>query len=415
MSGEKFRILAYESPIRYSPQYDFFIDGISIFSLLHVSELARTTIIVDNSASSEELSETSMDSSLSEDLTGYENETRQAPDMESHLSMIGVTPFDPLDDDLTSSYSFTNIHEYLRRVVTSIIPNSEDMVSRSIINALSEDKRGNSWDSSSSISSLDEMPTRIEANLLYEAAEWANLNLLSASQPDVQEQKRVFLQKQMDIIFIHARHERLTEDNAVRILLAIATLLDYPICPSFERERDTIIIRDVKNEISLGSLTDSTIVFGELREVGVASNRTFAFCRFASGKGPLRALAAADKGTLMIDGSRPTVSLIQKPSRIGRPNPLSRRAISTPVEVSDEKARKAVFHRRKSHQRNTISIDTLLVESPPFLRLINETGPISPLDIPTFGEEANTEKLNRSKDLHHSSDAVATVCTRNEF
>lgn len=415
-SGEKYRIFAHESPVR-SPQYDFFIDGVSIFSLQHVSELSATTIIVDNLADCEVLSETSMDSASSRgSISDYDNETRQAPDAGFGLSMAGLSPCDPLDDDLTSSYSFTNILEHLRGVVTSIIPNSEDMVSRSIINALSEDKNScepysrTHYESSSSLSSMGQMPTQIEANLLYETTEWASLHLPCSQRPDVQEQKRLFLQKQMDFVFVHARHERLTEDTAARILYNIATLLDYPIRQSFERERDTIIIRDLKNEINLDALTGATVVFGELREVGVASNRTFAFCRFASETGPLRALAAVDQGTLTINGRRPIVSLLKKPSILGRPCSLGRRAISTPIELSDERMRKPILTRRKSHQRNTLSIDTLIVESPPFLRLVNETPLVSPLDIE---EEESTENFSHTKGSHHFSDMVATVYTDN--
>jgi len=380
MSGEKFRIMAHESPIRSTPQYDFFIDGISIFSLPHVSELSRTTIMFENSVRYEDLSETSMDSTCSsEGVTGYNNDNREPPDMGFRLSLAGFSPCDPLDDDLTASYSFANILEYLREFVTSLIPNSEDMVSRSIINALSEDKSVCEhhsrifWDSSSSIGSIEQKPTQIEANILYETTEWANLHLLFSPQPDVQEQKRLFLQKQMNNVFVHARHQRLTEEIAARILLDIASLLDFPICSSFKRERDTIIFRDLKNDTNLDALSGTVVAFEELREMGIASNRTFAFCRFASERGPLKVLAAADQGTLIINGTRPNVSLIQRPLILDRPGLLSRRAISTPLQRQDECACKCSLSRRKSHQRNTISIDTLIVERPPFLRLINET------------------------------------------
>lgn len=282
-SGESFRILAHESPVSPSiPQYNFFINGFSIFYLQHVSELPGTTIIVDNLADCEVMSETSMDSAYSSlGPTCYDYEIRKAPDMGCHLSPGGLPHNDPLEDDLTPTYSFTNILEYLRGVVTSIMPNLEDMVSRSIINALSEDKNTRESDSridqdcTSSISSMGKMPTEIEANLLFDTTEWANLHLRSPHEPEIQEQKRLFLQKQMDIVFVHARHERLSEGTAAQILFDIATLLDYPIDQTIERERDTIIVRSLKSEIHPDALTAAIMVFGELREVGVATNRTF--------------------------------------------------------------------------------------------------------------------------------------------
>lgn len=370
--GENFRILAHESPVSPSiPQYNFFIDGFSIFHLQHVSELPGTTIIVDKLANCEVMSETSMDSAYTSDgHTGDEYAPRETCNM-------GCFQGFRIEDDLIPSYSFTNILEYLRGAITSIMPNLEGMVSRSIINALSEDRNAPEagsriYQDGSSISSLTQTPTEIEANLLYQTTKWAKSNLRCPQAPDIQERKRLFLQKKMDSVFIHARHERLTEDTAARILFDMATLLDYPSDPLMERERDTIIFQNLKSDINSEALANVTMMFGELREVGVATNRRFAFCRFASEKGPLRALAAADQGTLLINGFRPTVSMIQKPTmKVNKPGALSRRARSTPFGSSEERP---IARQRSHHKRNTISIDSLMVENPPFLRLINEKG-----------------------------------------
>jgi len=286
-------------------------------------------------------------------------------------------PLDEIVDDLTSP-SLTNTLESLRPVVTSLIPNSHDMASRAIINAFLEDDAllpssleldslGSS-SSSSTISSMVQTDTQIEADTLYDTTEWINLNVQYAPHPDIEEQKRAFLQKQMDIIFKHARYERLTENGATRILLDVATLLDVPICSS--TQRNTLMIRD-QNEIDVDTLTETMMVHEEFHEVGVASNRRFAFCRFTSDRGPLRALAAADNGKILINGKQQQLSLIQKPSL----SSVRRRTISAPYQISDQIATmisKPILTTRKSHQRNTISIDTLICEIPPFLRLVND-------------------------------------------
>lgn len=370
--GESFRILAHESPVSPSiPQYNFFIDGYSIFYLQHVSELPGTTIIVDKLANYEAMSETSMDSAYSSEArTSDEHATRDAHNIGCFQGFL-------IEDDLIPSYSFTNILEYLRGAITSIMPNLEDMVSRSIINALSEDRNVPEADAriyhdSSSISSSTQTPTEIEANLLYETTKWANKYLRNPQEPDIQEKKRLFLQKKMDAVFVLARHERLTEDTAARILFDMATLLGYPDDLTMERERDTIIFRNLKSDINSEALANVTMMFDEIREVGVATNRRFAFCRFATGKGPLRALAAADQGTLLINGYRPNVSMIQKPTtKVNKPGTLSRRARSTPFGSSEERP---LTRQRSHHKRNTVSIDSLKVENPSFLRLINELG-----------------------------------------
>ena len=443
-SGKKFRIFAHESPTQSSPQYDLFINDASIFSLPHVSELLRTTIIIDNFASCDDLSETSMDSTYSEsDPSGVEKENRQALDTYNRLSAAASRSCDPLDDDLTSSSSFTNILEFLRRAILPLIPDSEDMVSRSIINALSEDK--NSYKPRSKISSksslsripVQRLPTQIESNLLYETIEWADSHLLS-SHTGSQEQKRLYMQKQMDSVFLHVRNERLNEDEAARIIFDMATLLDYPVSPSIKKKRDTIILRNPKSSFDLDAIINVVSEFGELHGVGISSNRTFgkflssevyldifapfhslirlpvsfsisAFCRFASEIGPIKVLAAADKGCLIINGRQPIVSMIQKPSVLSRPNLLCRRAISTPLK-SDLSLQKPILRRRRSHQRNTISIDTLMVESPPFLRMVNETSTfVSPLSNSSFVDEDIIHKFCHTKAFDNSSGLIAPV------
>lgn len=284
-SGEKFQISAHESKPEKkkksssnTSQYDLLLDGVSLFSLAHVSALNPSVVMTDDAACSEVLSETSSDSSSSRSDEGHIS-------CGFRLSMAGFKPschpLDEIVDDLTSP-SLTNTLESLRPVVTSLIPNSHDMASRAIINAFLEDDAllpssleldslGSS-SSSSTISSMVQTDTQIEADTLYDTTEWINLNVQYAPHPDIEEQKRAFLQKQMDIIFKHARYERLTENGATRILLDVATLLDVPICSS--TQRNTLMIRD-QNEIDVDTLTETMMVHEEFHEVGVASNRRF--------------------------------------------------------------------------------------------------------------------------------------------
>ncbi|VEU44714.1 unnamed protein product [Pseudo-nitzschia multistriata] len=340
--------------------------------------------------------------------------------------MAGFVPCVPLDetvDDLTSSYFNTNKSlGSLRRAVTGLIQDSEDMVSRAIINALSEDNKingNNTCDSifcgefpSVLICGAAEISAEIQANILFLTFEWTKLYTSCAPRPDFEEQKRLFLQKHMFAIFVHVHNRRLTEDDAVRTLLDIATLLDIPIWPSVQRERDTLIIQDQSKEIYLDTLSATMKQFDELCRIGVATNRNFAFCRFASARGPLKAFAAADKGSLDINGNSPQLSLIQKPLVSGRPGTLSRRSISVSEfrERGERNPRPKPIHaRRKSHQRNTISIDKLITESPIFHRMINDPVLVSPIDVESFQKKDNFGKIYDIKDFRHSSDAIATI------
>lgn len=107
-----------------------------------------------------------------------------------------------------------------------------------------------------------------------------------------------------------------------------------------------------------------------------------AVCRFASETGALRALSAVNRGTLEIFGRTPKASLVERPLPRKRPDLVNRRAISTPsLPVPIEKPS---LGRRRSHQRNTITIDTLMSQSPQILELVKqEVGMISPLSSPS--------------------------------
>mmetsp|Transcript_24461 Transcript_24461/g.40007 ORF Transcript_24461/g.40007 Transcript_24461/m.40007 type:complete len:537 (+) Transcript_24461:179-1789(+) len=386
-SGETFQISAHESPTRFAPQYDFLLDGVSVFSLPHLSEL-DPMIGTEHSGDPEVRTEATPDT-RSEGACSMDYDTfQETPDVGFRLSMAGFAPSshpaDDLMDDLTST-CFTNLLESLRRTITSVIPDSEDMVSRAIVKALSEDRCESSSCSSSLGSSctLDSLPLsaiQIEAEAIWETTEWINLNVQYAPRPDVEEQKREFLQKQMDTTFIHAHHDRLSEDEATRILSDVATLLGIPIRSPVPR--DTMILKDIGVNTDPESLLASLMVYGEILEVGVAPGHRLAICRFATERGPLRALSAAEQGLLIIDETRPQVSLIEKPLVSERPEMLGRRALSTPA-VSAHPLEKPSLARRRSHHRNTVQIDTLISETP-FLRLVNDPAVLWSVDSSSY-------------------------------
>lgn len=91
--------------------------------------------------------------------------------------------------------------------------------------------------------------------------------------------------------------------------------------------------------------------------------------------GPLRALTAAEQGTLVMCGTSPDVALLERPLIRNKPEALFVRAASTPSLLIE----KPNLGRRRSHQRNTITIDTLISETPQILEIVNqEAALISP-------------------------------------
>jgi hypothetical protein len=266
-SGERFRIAAHGSPQEgFAPQYDFLLDETSIFSLSHISELTPRFTADDAR------SETEYDS-IDDDSMVYDDVPTQ--NIGFRLSMAGFTPSrelqDGLVDDLTPT-SFTSVLESLRGVVTELIPNSEDMVSRAIISALSSQDQFESrysWESSSSLGSATPTAMQIEANVILDTTEWINLNVQYAPRPDVEDQKRAFMQKQMVSVFIHALKGRLDEDSAARIINSTAALLGVAVNSSIPR--DTLILIDLDKTTDTDTLIAALCVYGEIRDVGMAS------------------------------------------------------------------------------------------------------------------------------------------------
>lgn len=298
-SGEKFQIVANAKPNPTTPQYNFIISDNSFFSLPHLSELRGMKLGVESFADnitcedgsgsvsgSDPCIEVEICKSLEEPSEPEFNfEDQPVPNLDFRLSMAGFAPaeqkfvfVDDLEDDLTADV-FTNNLESLRQRITSLIPDTEDMVSRSIINAFSEDRdsmTSSSFDSSSSWDSVPQNSPQIEVDAIWETIAWVNLNVACVPRPDVEDQKRDFMQKQIDSVFMHVRHERLTEEAATTILSSIATLLGTRLNNPISE--DTLILSDLDKNVDAEVLVGSLCVYGEVKEAAVSKLRHFGKC-----------------------------------------------------------------------------------------------------------------------------------------
>lgn len=285
--GASIRILATAVQQQNSRQYDFLVDGISIFSMPHISDLVPVVEIEDAVPSlhpSELRSDGSCEERSDEDVGSSDcdgGDTYQEMDVSMRLSMAGFTPCEPQDemivDDLTS-LSLNNVLDDLRTRIIDLIPNSEDMVSRAIVQALSVEaaecsQSVRSWDSSCSSESVTPSVMQIEADIIRDTTEWINHNVQCAPRPDVQDQKRAFLQRLMDVVFVHARQERVSLEGATRILGDVATLLDLRLYR--EVPRDTVILSGLDKHLNENALISTLCAYGELKEVGMAAGHRF--------------------------------------------------------------------------------------------------------------------------------------------
>jgi hypothetical protein len=389
-SGETFQISAYKAGIGVAPQYDLLIDRVSIFSLSHLSDLdpVENTMRVHPTTSATIVRSESFSDERSVGECSMECDDNYLDNLGAgfRLSMVGLKPssrfdsscqhVDDLMDDLPST-PFTDVLESLRQRITTIIPSSSDMVSRAIVKALSDDIYESSSCSSSLGSysgSVHHSAMQIAAEAVWDTTEWINLNVQFAPRTDVMEQKREFLRRQMVSMFTHAHQERLDEHAAARVLSDVATLLGLPV--RIPIPKDTLILKDLDKSTNSKSLLGSLMIYGDIQEVGMPPNgQRFAICRFASEQGPLGVLSAAEHGFLLINGKRPHVTLLEIPL-VSIPSSMAQRANSAPHVLTKPIPMPSLV-RRKSHQRNTIHIGTLISETP-FLRLVNDPAIVSP-------------------------------------
>lgn len=366
-SGERFQIIARAKPCEDHPQYDLLIDGSSFFSLPRPSQLRAVDpydVASEISVSSFEDNEERTQNSTDVEPTPDHTETNPQ-DVNVRFVMAGMSPScekpevrDALEDELTSEL-FTNNLDSLRHRMTTMIPQIEDVVSRAIVNAFSDDPGSSSSMSSCSFDSMKPSPIHIEVNSVRDALSWMELNFDYAPRPDVEERKRLFLQKQVDMIFMHVRRENLSEDAAVRILCNVATLLGLELAVPLRK--DTILIHGTDNHGDEEDMLCAMRLFGEISEAAMSKGRKFGICRFRDEQSVVKVMAASSSGTLLINGEAPIVLRVEYHPPRNLPTTVER-AQSDPSPLFT----KPNLVRGRSHQRNTITIDAVM-NSAPFL------------------------------------------------
>lgn len=359
-SGERFQIIAFEKSREFAQQYDLLIDGVSFFSLPQPSQLQA--IEDDDNPSDISIS------SLEEDTANMTVTDHSADDGDVTVDELEAlrSSAEPvkksdqhdclLEDELTHDV-FSNKLESLRKRATLIIPAIEDIVSRAVINAFSDDRDSHSSSSCGSFESMKPSSIHVEANVVSQALSWMELNVEYAPRPDVEDRKRLFLQKQVDSIFIHVRQDNLTEDAAVRVLSYLATLIGLEV--KVPIRKDTILLQGVNKYVEEEDVLCSLRTFGEVIDAAVSKARGFGICRFRHEDSASRVMAASATGTFTINGETPAVSYVVQ-------QPFRRLPLAVERAQSDPSPLLAipVLKRTRSHQRNTITIDSAIMAGP---------------------------------------------------
>lgn len=356
-SGELLQVVANSEPAPGVVQYDLLIDGVSFSFMPDVLDLGRTDTPAwpdeydrDKEISFESSQELSFDESKAriKRMTMGETERVESSCLESNgsdrdslHSLHDHFPFDgrgirlamagfgseSVEADELHSELYSPMLESLRHRIVTCLPQTEEMISRSIIQTFFPDyvsQHSEDILSTASRSSEERDPQQIEVDALFGAYEWVVLHsdsdpLLSltymhrpnrasgnrnrswsapgsSSSPlfDSHETELDHMQKLIDSIFIKVRNEDLSSDEGARILLGVAAILQLEFASHLPG--DTVIFDDLDPSISTDDLRSALCAYGDLEAVAISSQSPkFGFCRFFSEGSFKRFLETPDK------------------------------------------------------------------------------------------------------------------------
>jgi hypothetical protein len=267
-------------------QYDLLVNGVSFFELSTLSELVRKNNEAMK-ASKETRCDTgpvrgidscdSLDSILSLE---YPTEIGIPSSSSFRLAMVGLQS-EIIDDELRSELYSSSLDE-VRLSVTSFLPQTEDMLSRAIMEVfIGDDDTGHSSSSSFLCAPRDEDCFPLEVYALHETLEWMrsfNERDLSC-QEDREEMAIAFLQKQITNTIRQIRNEQTTSHTAIRIIVGVAELLDIPFVRPMVQ--DTVILEG--NFRQSGEHRKFLSRFGIVERFFISrKSPQFACCRFVN-------------------------------------------------------------------------------------------------------------------------------------
>ena len=261
-------------------QYELFIDRRSFFSLPSVSEflaMRRDTrpfvpvtpdkIPTRPSLNRDGLQEVSQ-------ITLDKDEI--FPEVPIHRRHHGGDDTEGSEDELRSDL-YSSALDALRGEMTSTVPELEEMMSRAIVYAYSEehDSLGSSiangsFDSFGSFHTEDELdPAEAESDALCETFQWMKWTTLHEASTDIYDLKLDFMRTQVELFVSHARHERLSPHAASQIMIGIAAILNLKLTQQIQR--NTVILTGMRPDVTTQDLYRALNVFGQIESVCTAS------------------------------------------------------------------------------------------------------------------------------------------------
>jgi hypothetical protein len=175
-----------------------------------------------------------------------------------------------MEDELRSDL-YSGTLDVLRDVVSSFVPETEEMMSRAIINAFSEDHDSDtSGDSLSLHSDRHLYPAEVEADVLGETFEWLKWSRDFISAFDMHDRKLEFMQKHVEQVVAHVRHERLAPTPASLIMHRVAAVLKLEV--TREPKWDTVMFSNLNSLTTSEDIMDAMRQYGDVTEAAVSRN-----------------------------------------------------------------------------------------------------------------------------------------------
>jgi hypothetical protein len=193
-------------------------------------------------------------------------------DLGFRLSMVGLSPGhgDEVVDELRSDLYSSTI-DLLRNRITKCIPQTEEMVSRAVINAFFSDDESHSTNDSVSESFSDHTfyhAVQFEADAMRAAYVWVKQN--QPSFVDVNDELVMeFLQKQVDAVLLQVRRDRLSAIEACQVLISVACVLGLDV--TAPGENTTVVLLGLDKATTEEDLASVMKKCGEINSAAVSS------------------------------------------------------------------------------------------------------------------------------------------------
>lgn len=312
--GISLKAVAHANPTTAMNQYDFFIDGKSIMSIQPKDSAIQNRVEEAKQdispVPSEDCSKCERVRAASSDFTGSGgnlsgnglDDTQQ----QTRLAAAGFTYTYDMEDELRSDL-YSSTLDTLRDQVSAIVPETEVMLSRAIINAYSEDHDSDTSGDSLSLNSDKNLdPAEVEADVLGEAFEYLKWSRDFISSFDMDERKLEYMQIHVEQMVAHVRHERLKPSAACRIMHRIAAILSLEVTK--EPTHDTVMFEKLNSLTTTHDIIDAMEPYGDIAVAAVSKNHEgFGFCRFTSTNVVDMVCESAVKGAVQINGRSPII------------------------------------------------------------------------------------------------------------